>query len=544
MPAPSAFRIKRNDNIGYPAAEEDRLFLQNCFVDSGDLAILRDTHAPKRILVGRTGAGKTALLIRLADSERHVIGIDPASLSLAYLSNNVLLRFFESLGVNFDLFYKLLWRHVFAVELIKARYNITSPESAHQTLVERFAALFGSGEDKKQAFKYLTDWGESIWKDTEHRVKEITTTLETNLAANLTGSIPIATLAAGGSCTLTQEQKEEIIKRGQEVVDHIQVQHLNRIITLLADKVFADPQNRYYLVIDKLDEDWVEDSLRYKLLRALIETVREFQSIQNCKIIVALRQDLIERVFRFAGDRGFQREKYQQLCLTLQWTVPQLVQILDKRVTQLVCHQYSGQSVSHTDLLPPQADKIAITDYITERTLYRPRDIIHFFNCCLEQASGEATVTSEQLKNAEVLYSRQRLQYLADEWHSNLPFLFQFAVAFLRRRPRSFRLSDIDAKCVEDTCLELATKFGNGNDPLASGAWSVAMGYCEPSDFLNTLILNFYKVGLIGLKLAPTDPVSWSFRTQLADVHIATSADTLISMCPAFYRALETRLLQ
>ena len=74
------FRFRKLDNIGATDAEEDESFLQDCFVDIGDLQALHDMNSPRRIVVGRTGAGKSALLLRLAETEDRVIPVRPESL--------------------------------------------------------------------------------------------------------------------------------------------------------------------------------------------------------------------------------------------------------------------------------------------------------------------------------------------------------------------------------------------------------------------------------------------------------------------------------
>ncbi len=83
-----SFRFKKNDRIGEAAAEVDDKFLFDCFVDTGDLEILRDCTAPQRIIVGRTGSGKSALLRTLEAKEEHVITLAPEQLALSYLSNS------------------------------------------------------------------------------------------------------------------------------------------------------------------------------------------------------------------------------------------------------------------------------------------------------------------------------------------------------------------------------------------------------------------------------------------------------------------------
>src|SRR5262249_9652915 len=139
---------------------------------------------PNCIVVGRTGAGKTALLIELREVEEHVHAIDPESLSLQYLSGSNILRHLEILGVNLSLFYKLLWRHVFAVELIKARYGMKT-ETESKTFLQHILDLVKRNKPKEKAVDYLVKWGQSFWQDTEYRIKEVTSTLETEVKSSL-----------------------------------------------------------------------------------------------------------------------------------------------------------------------------------------------------------------------------------------------------------------------------------------------------------------------------------------------------------------------
>ena len=100
----SGFRFRQMDVIGYSDAEEDAQFLEQCFVDTGDLSILRDCSNPRRILLGRTGSGKTALLNRLADSEERAIRVHPESLALSYITNSTILSYLSDLGVSWTYF--------------------------------------------------------------------------------------------------------------------------------------------------------------------------------------------------------------------------------------------------------------------------------------------------------------------------------------------------------------------------------------------------------------------------------------------------------
>jgi hypothetical protein len=134
-------------------------------------------------------------------------------------------------------------------------------------------------------------------------------------------------------------------------VNEVQIRELSDVIEMLAD-ILNDQMKRYYVTIDRLDENWIEDQLRYRLIRALIETSRDFRKVRNAKIIIALRFDLVDRVFRLTRDAGFQEEKYETLFLDIVWSSQQLVDVLDTRIDYLVKQRYTDQVVTHKDLLP------------------------------------------------------------------------------------------------------------------------------------------------------------------------------------------------
>ena len=128
------FRFRNTDTIGVADAESDHAFLHDCFVDDGIVDLLLDCDDHRRIVLGRTGAGKTALLNKLVERASTAIVVQPESLALAYISNSTILRFVHELGVNLDVFFKLLWRHVFTVEIIKAHFNLDSAGGSESVL--------------------------------------------------------------------------------------------------------------------------------------------------------------------------------------------------------------------------------------------------------------------------------------------------------------------------------------------------------------------------------------------------------------------------
>lgn len=534
----SEFKFMAPDRIGAAGAEEDVAYLRQCFVDTGNLAVLKDCSHPARIILGRTGAGKTALLLMLKEGEERVLMLEPSALSLQYLSNSTILQYLSNLGVDLNLFYRLLWRHIFAVELIRLRYNVDS-EAAQQSFVERLRSLFAStSKSKEKALGYLMQWGEKFWEDSEVRVKDITTTLERKLRADAGIDIRAIQAQTSAHSDTSVTERKEVVKRLQDVVNSIQIAELGQVIQILRDDLLHEPQPRCYIVIDKLDEQWVDDSIRYRLIRALLETVKDFAVIKSGKIIVALRRDLIDRVTRLTRDAGFQEEKYEPLYLPIDWKAKDLLAVLDRRVQTLVSRRYTSGDVTYKNVLPPEIDGQAIDDYLVERTLYRPRDIILFFNACIRQAVDSPTITASKLKDAEAEYSELRLRSLQDEWVAEFPELLDLAIMVLRKKPRSFRVGEVSDDEIEEACLKIATAKPRSPARMHADCMDVMNDDVSPGDFRNMLFAIFYRVGLVGLKLETFTTMSWSFRTHTRIRKDEISDETGVTINPTFYRVL------
>lgn len=537
MARPAKFRFRRQHNIGAADAEDDKLFLSNCFVDKGDLAILRNCSDPRTLVLGRTGTGKTALLLKLAEIEERTINIKPESLSLSYISNSTIITFLSNLGINLDVFYKLLWRHVFAVEIIKLHFGITSDQSL-KSFKQKFRNLF-MGRKERNAIRYLERWGSTFWEATEYRIREITRQFENEVKSNVRSKLPGFSFSADVLAKMTEQEKVEVLHRAQYVLNNVQVRQLSDIIDLL-DAILSDRQKLYFLTIDRLDEGWIEEKLRYKLIRALIETAKEFGRVKSAKVIVSIRQDLLDRVFRLVRDPGYQEEKYKSIYLRLDWPKKRLTEVLDTRINYLIQQKYTTQKVTHRDVLPKKVDNEPIVDFIVERTMMQPRDIIHLFNKCIEQARGEPQIKQRMIKQAEGEYSRDRLRYLADEWNADYPNLANFALILKKKNPR-FRIGDLSDKDCEEFCLDFCV-----SDDIQAGyflnlATHLVNTQLSPSDFRKSIFPIFYKMGLVGLKIESYEKYVWTTFSPRNISSAEISDNTRIAVHPAFWRVLGIR---
>ena len=242
------FVFKKHMPIGEADAENDLNFLADCFVDIGDFEVIENTEAPQSIVLGRTGIGKSALLEQLESSSENVIRIEPESLALRHISNSTILNFFEGLGVNLDIFYNLLWQHTFAVELIKYKYNIDSIQ-AKTNFIDLISNLLSGNYKKQQALKYIEEWGDKFWVDTETRIKELTEKLEASLKSSISSNVPGVKITGGAGGAMTEEVKSEVIHYGKKVVNTVQIEKLAKLVNILADDIFNDRKQKTFIVI-------------------------------------------------------------------------------------------------------------------------------------------------------------------------------------------------------------------------------------------------------------------------------------------------------
>jgi hypothetical protein len=468
-----------------------------------------------------------------------VISINPDLLSLTHISNSNVIKFFSEVGINLNLFYRLLWRHVFVVEILKERFGIDN-EQQKQSFLETIWSSVSRNKRNEMALSYIREWGDSFWRETDYRVKEVTSKLENDLQSAVKSAIPeMGSIDYSSARKLTREQKEEVVNRGQEVVSKVQIKELNAIMEFLGEILLPNRQKKYYVVIDKLDEDWIENKLRFRLIRELIETSLEFTRIENVKVIVALRKDLLDRVYKFTRDPGFQEEKYHASSLDLIWSKSDLVEVLDLRINKLVKSQYTKQKVTQEDLLRPihldGKKRLPAIDYMIERTLQRPRDLIQFFNICITLSNGKPMIDANTLIDGEGGYSRDRFRALVDEWVGIYPNLTLSAQLLKNKKP-SFRVKDLLLAEVEEHCLQSATSTeAIAGDDLTEMERLID-GKVRPEEYRKNLILVFYKVSLVGLKTNDAMPVSWSYLAGSSVSSAEIDDDSKVYVQPTFWR--------
>ena len=533
-------RLTRYLSIGAADAIQDKMYLESCFLDNGSAGILTDMDDPKCIALGRTGAGKTALLEIIDSGHERTIKLDPSALAISYLTNNEIIKFFSDAGVKMDLFYRLLWRHVLVIEIIKSHFKIIN-EQTRESFFKRMWDNVTIGRSKKEALDYVLQWGRSFWESTDYRVKEVTQNFENDLKSAFDLSLKEKNTDSNISIShsrgkkLSTEEKAEVVRIGQEVVNAVQIQRMSEVINLLDTDILTDPQKRYYITIDKLDEDWIEDSLRYQMLQALLETIKDMNiKIRNIKVIAAIRDDLVARTFRMTRNPGYQSDKYKSMYLSVTWNADELESLINMRLSAMIERQFTSKPVTLREILPERTEKVDYVEYFLNRTLMRPRDAIMLLNECIKQSEGKKRMTKETLSAAEAIYSNNRLDALSDEWAADYPYLREYAL-LLTQMPKNFKVFEKKSK-IEERCVDYFASKGNGEADLLH---ALAFKKYDSNEYNLTfdLVAVLFKAGVIGLKKFKGQHVRWSFQGE-EFLESEIGEETYIEIHPAFYKVL------
>lgn len=507
--------IKRGVGIGTGNAESDDEFLFDCFVDYPPVEPCLRTASPAMIISGRTGAGKTAILRHIESVAEYHVTVDPYQMAMGYVANSDSLRFLRAIGADLDLFFQVLWKHVLCIEFIRLRWQIENTQKS-QSIFQRLADRFNRDERKSKALAYLQEWQGKFWITMDQNIKEVTETIEKKLHAEI--GAEIEKFKAGGQYDkrISNERKSEIVARTRKIISSDQLSELHGVIEMLSVAENGDQMKAFYILIDQLDERWVDDSVRFRMIKGLMESLKSFRKIQNLKILVALRTDVLERVVQETSDISFQREKFEDNTVKLFWMAKELKTLVEKRITSLFKRQYTDKSVVYSDVFPDKVGAKDSFDWILERTLLRPRDVIAFVNECFEVASGNSTVSVTNMRKAEGEYSRKRKDALLQEWLSSFPTLSELMDFVSSARKPGFSLSDhgID-EAIDDMALNIAGKDKIFYDPMHEICSSYMNGGKKSrGDVMQEAVSILYRVGVIGVKISDKDHFVYSHSDQ------------------------------
>lgn len=412
-----SFVFRKNLSIGSLDAETDT-FLEECFVETEAYKVLSDFSASspyfnKRVLVGRTGSGKTALLTQLYNTNKFKCEVVEAEKTIfEYISNNVFISKLAEKEVDLKIFYKALWTHVLLVKILEA-LDLGKSVDILDSLQNFFRRKKVDQSKVNSCLEYIKDFKDNFFSE------NFVVTLSEKLQTELSGSASVLN-AISASGKISQEDIKTIQASTSHYISKEVLQHQNEIIQFLCnDDLLINPKyDKIIVTIDDLDRAWLSDnSLRYHFIEALLDSFKSFLKIREVKIFISIRSDILQGVYRNNLNR--QAEKDKSLFLAIEWTKDEIRSILDKRIGNLIKDQYvRSKEANLANIFYFDIGGLRADEYILQHTMLRPREAIEFINLCFADADGSTEIKANHVESAKEIYYSSRKRALVAEWTS------------------------------------------------------------------------------------------------------------------------------
>ena len=517
----STFVFKDDSIIGNLEAETDT-FLNNCFIETNAYKTLLcfDDNDPKffkRIIVGRTGSGKTALLKQISKN----FNINPNSIIEAektifeHIKNNKYISELIDSGIDLRVFFKALWIHVILTKIIEIDKN-------SQTVFDDMM-LFFSKNNKKKTLNYFDTYKDIFFES------NVLTEITTELTKKLDGETSFSKLKLNGE--LTDSEKRTVQSTTTNYVNQMLLRDQKEVISYFENELLSDKQKKIIIQIDDLDKSWFKnDHIHYDFINALLEAFKALLAIKSVKILISIRTDILEGVYA-AGLK--QEEKDQSLILVLEWSRQSIRELLDKRITHLLKNQYARKQIPlFKDIFNVHINNISADEYILDRTMLRPRDAIDFVNICFNKAQGSSVITADHILEAEESFYESRKGAIIKEWGGLYSDISHYLGAIFKIKTRTFVADDLKIK---QTISDISDLFLDSNDNVGD---VTPMKKLFLEDTTNEksieLLLNvWFKVGIIGIKKSDTITIFSTFSKRKLD---DSDYEKLFIIHPLFWR--------
>lgn len=526
------FKFHKYLEIGSPDAETDK-FLEQAFIEKDTLNALTDMSNQRSIIIGRTGSGKSAILKHIETTQQKIVRIEPEAMSLRFLSNSTLLRYFSSIDVNLNFFYKILWKHVFVIELLRLyfSYDDRKKDNWFYNIKDKFIRKHNPRRTK--ALEYFDKWSNEFWIDTEKRIKEIESLVKSRFEADL--GVNVSVLGANIRQTKGEESKTktEFKSKAEHIISEVLANDIHEIIKIIQEELFIDSQQKHFIIIDDLDKEWIATDMRYELIGAMIEVIKEFQQFKGVKIIISLRDNLHQLVFSGINHKGGQREKFKPLYAELSWTALELKELLNKRLYIATDAQHDLRSAFERT----NRKGVDGFTYMLERTFYRPRDVISFVNHAIENSNNRTHFTLDIIKRAEIDYSNDRLIALEDEWGENYGDIGKILV-FLHGKTTGFNVKNLKEDDFSHILFEEKPELIFKGELLT---WVVKWQKDEISfiEFVKNILYVLYVLGAIGIKKSSQYSIQFIYEKNVSLGRNDIENDSKVYVHKAFYSALK-----
>ena len=217
-------------------------------------------------------------------------------------------------------------------------------------------------------------------------------------------------------------------------------------------------QNRYTVIIDRVDESWDGSESAILFLIALMHACLEVSTqVSWARVLLFLRENVLERVR--STDSEFAR--LETCVVGLEWTREQLLEMVERRLNRPLNTKLAVDGTTWNYFFENgETAKELVFGFCQSR----PRDVLTFCSFAIETAQSRShqKVMIEDIQDARKRFSDSRLKDLGDEYSENYPQI-QLVLSRFYGLGRRYTLSGIDAfvkkLLVDDTVAKACAKW-------------------------------------------------------------------------------------
>ena len=241
---------------------------------------------------------------------------------------------------------------------------------------------------------------------------------------------------------------------------------LEEILRFRDDLFELCAKKRVFVLIDELDKGWDSSDEAKAFVAGLFSAAVSLnEDPKNFRVLVSLRRELYDSIPAIYEDA----QKYRDVLELITWDEESLLSLVAKRIRYGI-DRLDGRSdiecwnTVFAEILDYRKNKSF--NYVVDRTLYRPREVIQFCSDALDKAREQnlAVIDYDIISRAESLYSEGRARDLAAEYRFQYPGLLSI---FEVLRGKSYNL---EREALELICLSITT----GEIPVdREAAWAI-----------------------------------------------------------------------
>jgi energy-coupling factor transporter ATP-binding protein EcfA2 len=397
-------------DFGAPAAERDILQgLKEYFYKSDSYKNFES--GKKTILIGNRGSGKSAIFKMLSESykEKHklVIELAPEDYSYEILSETMAKESEGSWAKQGA--YAAAWKYLIYISAMK------------KLMVERPHLQKGVG---KPIFVFLRDNFRGVKMNPIDAFISYLKRLEGVKIGSYEGSL-----------------KAKELRR---------LYKLEEINDLLPTFNNLCAQNHISVFVDELDRGWDASEDAKAFVAGLFQAALSInQYTPNFRVLISLRKELYDNIPALYEDA----QKVWDLIEVLEWDEPSLFDMITRRIRHSfpALERVSAEtawSVIFAEILEYRQNKSF--NYIVDRSLYRPREIIQFCTLAKDKAKqhGSLPIDYQIISEAEHSYSENKTKDIAAEYKFQYPGILSIFEAF-RGRVYTFEREELELICLQ-----------------------------------------------------------------------------------------------